>query len=443
VSYPSGGAAPSGVCQPPNLMAENITDVKKHTHELRFTTPGEERVRATFGVFYDDLKLEDRGNFIYFGSQFVRGFNEGDIGFPRNAPFPDQTAIDPSFRQPGVIFFNDITRSEDQIAVFGEVSADVIENTLTATFGVRWYDIDTDLVGGANSSFGNLFAQEDVNQFGTNLDIALADFRPAEESGVIFRGNLSWTPNDDMLFYFTWSEGFRPGGLNRGCGNGNPEFGFVPCAFETDEVTNWEVGWKLSLFDNTLRFNGNAFFVDWSDMQSSVFNPQIFFLTFNDNTSDSEVKGVEGDFVWSATRQLQISGAFSWLDAEITSVPASAISVAGPGNDLALAPSFQGTVRGRYMWFMGDYDMHVQTSVQYSDSSFSSIVVNPNNRFKQDDYAIWNLSFGVARDSWRAEIYADNLSDTRADLFTNTQDADLRIVTNRPRTVGVRVAYDY
>ncbi|WP_374764735.1 TonB-dependent receptor [Yunchengibacter salinarum] len=442
VSYP-GDAAPAGTCQAPNLSARNQVNVTKQTHELRFTTPAENRFRLTAGVFYDDLELKDRGDFIYNGSVFVRNFAGERTGFPQNAPFPDQTAIDPTERAPGVIFFNDITRTEEQIAGFGEATYEVVPDTLEVTFGARWYDIDVDLVGGANSSFGNLFAGEDVNQFGSNLDNVLEDFRPANESGVIFKGNASWTPTDNTLFYFTWSEGFRPGGMNRGCGNGNETFGFVPCTFETDEVTNWELGWKTSLFENTLQFNGNAFFVEWSDMQTSVFNQNIFFLTFNDNAADSEIMGIEGDFIWTATDNLTLFGAFSILDTEITDVAGSAVNVADEGSELALAPNFQGTLRARYSWFEGDYNYFAQSSLQYSGSSFSSIVVEPNNRFPQDDYAIWNASFGVSKANWKFTAFADNITDTRADLFINTQDADRRIFTNRPATYGFRVSYDY
>ncbi len=443
VSYP-GDAAPSGVCQPPNLAARNQTTTRILTQEFRVNTPAEYRLRATAGVFYTDLQLEDLGDFIYPGSQFVQGFTPDAVGFPQNAPFPTQTAINPAFRDPGVIFFNDITRTEEQIALFGEFTATLLPNVLDVTFGVRWFDIDVELVGGANSSFGNLAAQMDVNQFGSNLDEVLADFNPANESGAIFKANASWTPTDNTLFYFTFSEGFRPGGLNRGCGAGNEEFGFVPCTFATDTVTNYEIGWKTLLFNDSLQFNGSAFFVEWSGIQTGVFNPDIFFLTFNDNAADAEIMGIEGDVVWSPIQGLTVTGAFSILDTEITEVADSALSIAPVGSELALAPSFQGNIRARYEWFIHDeLEAHVQGAVQYSADSFSSIVVDPNNRFLQDNYTILNLSVGIRRDNWSATIFGDNLTDTRAELFTNTQDASLRIFTNRPRSYGIRLTYDF
>ncbi len=41
-----------------------------------------------------------------------------------------------------------------------------------------------------------------------NLNITYKGFKS--------RANISWKPMDDVLLYYTWSQGFRPGGFNRG-----------------------------------------------------------------------------------------------------------------------------------------------------------------------------------------------------------------------------------
>ena len=70
--------------------------------------------------------------------------------------------------------------------------------------------------------------------------------------GVIGKISLSWTPSDDQLYYVTWSEGFRSGFLNRPGGKGNTVY-TVPFSYDTDDVTNYEFGWKLDLLDGNLR----------------------------------------------------------------------------------------------------------------------------------------------------------------------------------------------
>jgi iron complex outermembrane receptor protein len=51
---------------------------------LRFTTPEDRRVRATFGGFYSDLELAERNDFTYPGSENINLF--GLNGFPDNFP---------------------------------------------------------------------------------------------------------------------------------------------------------------------------------------------------------------------------------------------------------------------------------------------------------------------------------------------------------------------
>ena len=77
----------------------------------------------------------------------------------------------------------------------------------------------------------------------------------------------------------------------------------------------------------------------------------------------------------------------------------------------------------------------------YTSDQYSSIVVD--NRFLQDSYNTLDASFGLRKDTWSVELFGENLTDERAQLFINSLDTDLRITTNRPRTYGLKVRYDY
>jgi outer membrane receptor protein involved in Fe transport len=465
VTYPSG--APDGTCQPPNLFVDSNTKTQVQTHEIRFTTDQARRWRVTAGAFYSDLELKERNDFTYPGSLNAISFDGVTTGFGPNYPltngeFPCQPGVEPptcraapgyfSDAGPfpdGVIFRNDILRTDEQLGVFGEFSFDLTDR-LSVTVGGRWYDIEVDFEGSANSSFFNFGQTVDFQAFGTNIS---AQFAPdnsvgapdkAATDGTIFKATVDWRPWDDKMFYFTWSEGFRPGLLNRPGGAGIPGVFTVPFAIDTDDVTNIELGTKADFFDSTFRLNAALFFVDIERLQTTIFDPSITNLFFSDNAADAEVMGLEGDFSWlpAFSDRLTFSGSFSFLDTEITKVITPTNDVQA-GDELAFAPEFQGTLRARYEWdvFSAGWVAHVMPMVSWSSESFSDIILI--NRDKMDSWTMWGLTAGVANEKWSFELFGNNLTDERAEVARNFVFDRQRVTYAPPRTIGVRASLNF
>ncbi len=487
VSYPDA-AAPSGTCQAPNLYINSFSKTEVFTQELRFSTPEDWRIRFQGGAFYSDLSLEERVDFAYPGNVVAQPFGAFAENFPQMSGF----VSDPGPFPADTIFRNDIRRTDEQFGIFGEATFDVVPDLLSVTLGARYYDVEVDFEGSANGSFCNS-GGTDQNAFGTDisdlydgdgqftfigscdpalrqtfdLDDSLADIEAAglsatqaqqvfnavrapdvaETSGVIFKGTVTLTPTPDLLFYATYSEGFRPGFLNRPGGALGPVVGgeqfVVPFELETDEVVNYEFGWKMDLIDGQLRFNGSAFFVDITNLQTQIFDPSITNLFFSSNAADAEIYGLEADFTVApfATPGLTFTGAFSILDTEITDIliPTNDVIL---GSELAYAPSFQGNARARYEWDLSDsLEAYIQPQVTYSASKFTDIIAI--NNIELDSYTVFDLSMGVKAEQWRFEVFGENLSDERAEIsgiFGNDRE---RIITNRPLTVGMRVTFNY
>ncbi len=484
VSYP-GAADPAGVCQPPNLAVNSTSQTDVWTHELRATTPQDRRIRATFGAFYSDLTLKERNDFEYRGSIAAEPFGP----FAPNFPFPGAYQSDPGPFPAGVIFRNDVRRTDEQRGVFGEVTFDLVPDTFAITLGARWYDIDVNLEGTANSSFCNSGAGADQNAFGTNISdlydgsgsftfigscdpalrqtfteadtiasIIAQGYSPAQAEqifnsvrapssaqtdGVITKVTGTWTPADNLLFYATYSEGFRPGLLNRPGGARGPGDYTVPFALDTDDVRNYEIGWKTDLFDRQLRFNGSMFYVEIDRLQTTIFDPSIVNLFFSDNAADAEIRGLEGDITWAPAdiEGLTIAGAFSFLDTEITRVITPTDDVTA-GSDLAFAPSVQANVRARYEWPMENGWMaHIQPQLVYSDGSRSDVI--DINSADLDSYTLLSMSAGVTASQWNVELFVDNVTNERAQLSNNFVFDRERVTIARPRTVGLRVGVQY
>ena len=258
------------------------------------------------------MEVAERNDFTYPGSINAISFDGVTTGFGPNYPLtnidatgPVGNASDGYFSDPGpfpagVILRNDVLRTDQQFGVFGETTFDITDQ-FSVTLGARYFDIEVDLQGSANSSFGNFGATTDAQLFGTNISALYAPDNPfgnpdtAATDGFIFKGTLQWRPTAGTLFYATVSEGFRPGLLNRPGGAAGPGGYTVPFALETDDVINYELGWKADLLGNELRFNGNAFLVEINNHQTTIFDPSITNLFFSDNAANAEIRGVEGE----------------------------------------------------------------------------------------------------------------------------------------------------
>ena len=486
VTYP-GAAAPSGTCYSPGSIVDSLTDTQVESHELRFNTTGD-RYSITAGVFYSSTEVAERNDFTYWSSDIADPFGP----FAPNFPYQTGYFSDPGPFPQGVIFRNDILRTDDQRGVFGEATYDIVPNTFAVTFGARYYDIEVDLQGSANGSFFNSGAAQEAQAFGTDIsdiyngdceytfrgvaqpsqqtftcDDSLADIVAAgltagqaqqvfnalrapdvaATEGSIFKLTGTWTPNENMLFFATYSEGFRPGLLNRPGGAttalGGGDTYTVPFALDSDQVTNYELGWKLDLADDQIRFNGSAFFVDIEDLQTTIFDPSITNLFFSDNAANAEVYGIEGDLTYAPMDMpgLTVTGAFSFLDTEITEVlvPTDDVVV---GSDLAYAPTLQINARARYEWSVMDgQTAYVQGQAIYSDDSRSDII--EINSIELDGYTTLGLRTGIASERYSFELFVDNLTNENYALANNFINDVERTTVGRPRTWGVRLGVTY
>ena len=474
VAYPDTGNAPRGTCYNPVNFTDSTTSSHVVTHELRFSTDQAKRLRWTFGLFLSDTEIKELNDFTYLG--------HGELPlahrFPENRSIMTGYVSDTGAWPESVVFRNDIRRTDKQFGLFGEGSYD-FNDLWSLTVGVRHYDVEVDLEGSANATFCNRARGMDVNAFGTDIsDLYDGDgeffFRnscninlhrvysvsevddpgipavvkgalrapdKAGSDGIITKISVAFTPNDDMLLYFTRSEGFRPGLLNRPGGQTNSKGDYtVPYEVDTDDLINYEFGWKLDLLNNSLRVNGNIFYADIKNLQTTIFDPSIVNLVFSDNAADAEVVGLEGDVIWvPGVEGLSISAAFSFLDSEITNVHLPTEDVV-QGQALAHAPEFQANLRVRYEWGVGSGSTaHVMSYINHSAASYGD-VIQPN-RIEISGWTMLGVTAGLKKDKWQAEVYIDNLTDEVAATAGNYWFDRERVTYAQPRTLGFRLNY--
>jgi len=317
----------------------------------------------------------------------------------------------------------------------------------------------------------------------TTLPIPLVN-----ESGGIGKLTLSWQLPGDKMVYATYSEGFRPPSLNRGAGTraSNPGLDFVvPAAIRSDELTNFEIGWKTTWLEGQLRWNASVYSVEFTDIQTSRFDPtNVGLLVFLDNAADADIQGIDSDFQWAVNDYWTITGAFSIVDTELTATFGGLGEIVAPaGSELPFTPDFSGNIRARYNFEFGENQGYAQLGVKYRGDSFSSLVADapelarrrnnvinatrgpgatqvedvfeiertgqisptgdPAGRFVQQSFTVLDAAVGITRENWGLELFVQNLTDERAQQSISNIDDVPRFNVIRPRTIGLRASYDF
>ncbi|MFI4973349.1 MAG: TonB-dependent receptor [Caulobacterales bacterium] len=466
------------------------------SNEVRFSTPDDWRLRALGGAFYEQFRIYDVMNFNYKTIPACNAANlaialaGGQVCLANVTTAPGATTNDPSIRSDITAFGEDTQRGYDQTALFFSVDYDIIPNVLTVTGGTRWYQYNEFEVGSQYATTTSCLNVPN-GQCGGGLVNIDSHHDRVTYSGFKSRGNVTWRITPDVLSYFTFSEGFRPGGFNRSVSNvapgPNPADLTVkgpaqfrkPNGYAPDSLTNYEIGLKAELLDHRVVANLSAYYMQWNNVQYLFFNPtELGNTTFGVNGPNFEVKGVEFQLIARASDHLTVDASGTYNDDRQTSSPCLVDNIAGTpafgkcitqvfqtgvglvpfqnpfgaiGATPPFSPKFEGNIRGRYDWDIGAYKAFVQASVSYTGSMFNqpstyasgSGVLIPNTtflRYLQPSYATLDAAIGVSNDKWSIQLYGTNLTDSRASTFTSSAQFIKSEVPLRPRVIAVKVA---
>ncbi|MFT5572827.1 MAG: iron complex outermembrane receptor protein [Cryomorphaceae bacterium] len=147
-------------CFNPVKQYADASSNERTTHEIRFSTDQDKSVRYLGGAYFNDVETSHLGEFQYlstndaFSEHIVNYFGSGAPFKVGNTTIPNTAGtVSSGPRSPLTTFFNDFTRTEEEIAFFGEVAFDINEK-LTASISGRYYDLESQLQGASNFSFG-------------------------------------------------------------------------------------------------------------------------------------------------------------------------------------------------------------------------------------------------------------------------------------------------
>jgi iron complex outermembrane recepter protein len=451
------------------------------SHEVRLSTPDDGRVRALGGLFWEDFRVQDISDWYYRapGSGFT----------PLIAP-ATSGANDLDVRDPLIGFYDDVQRGYKQKAAFGSVDFDLVPKELTLTLGTRYYNMDTYEIGAKGGSYGcrtgGLYTSGTAaNPCPSGLNLATFAVPAGNAaysdtsvglnktySGFTSRANLTWKYSADGLVYYTWSQGFRPGGFNRSSGfvsaGASPLKGvfLTPVGFAPDTLTNNEIGFKTQWLDHHLQVNGAFYQEDWKNVQIGLFDPGVLGnLTFTTNGPTYRVKGFETDILARLAHGWSIAVGGNWDTSSLTNRPQlndkngnpinfEALGLHNPygdiGSPLAMSPPYSVNIRVRDDFPLGKFDGFVQASAvnrahMYATTDHLSTENDGKTSIAYDipGYTSYDLSFGVNKDNWTAQVYTTNLTDVRGITYSSYAQRIKEDYVIRPRTIMLKLSYKF
>ena len=405
---------------------------RKTSNELRISSPKDYRFRFVAGVF-DEKQSHD-----IFQDYLINnlGSDLSVTGYPNT------------------IWLTRQKRYDDDNAVFGEMSFDITDH-LTATAGARFFHTENSLKGffgyaaGYSSSEGEAACPPGSPPFEgapcTEFD------KKVTQSDHISKGNLTYKFDDSKMVYATYSEGFRPGGINRR--------GTLP-PYKADFLDNYEVGWKTDWLDNRLRWNGAVFEEKWKDFQFAVVGANG--LTEIRNANQARIRGLESELAWSATYNLVLSAGLAvyhsqltenycgTLDANDNPVTDCDAPLAAKGTQLPITPKVKGNVTARYNFDAWGQQAYVQVAA-FGVGRRRSDLRDLENSILGDlpGYGSVDLSTGFKYNQWSFDAYLKNAFDDRGQIARYAEcqpticGGTTYIIPIQPRTVGIRATYDF
>jgi len=373
----------------------------------------------------------------------------------------------------------------DQEALFGEVTWH-INDSWDLTVGGRYFE----------RSNTNFYRVDHPGDLGFNGEPDTADpesraFRLANnnrapahsdtESEFIPKVALSWSVSDNTMVYGLYTQGTRPGGVNRS--RGQP---FFATSYTSDLMDNYEMGYRTMFGEGSGRLNVTAFNMVWTDYQLSLTDPSSRpcdevlpdpdppddvpnlcgqpWQSIVTNAGEAHITGLNAELDYAINDSWVFGANAMLLEAETDTTA----DLTGDGeNDLVaglrlpLTPELKASawldVTNPSEWFGGE-EVFARLQISYTGDSVNKLdPIDPNDlddanpQLTSKAYTIADFRTGIRGPDWELSFFVNNLADERASYSIGTgqmmwgassvQDGRAHFqksYVNRPREFGVR-----
>ena len=232
---------------------------------------------------------------------------------------------------------------------------------------------------------------------------------------------------DKVMGYAQIATGYKAGG-----NNARPFYPSQLHAIEPEELVNYEVGVKSTLFDQ-LRLNASVFFNDYKDIQLPV-NMCVWAVgaespcAAQTNVGDAEVKGFELEGMWRPTRDFLVDFSYAYLDFKYTRIDDT---LADPSVSATVTldmttpytPENKFSIGVQYRFDLGEMgDFTPRIDYSYQDEVYATAVNTPLNKIGSYGLTNARLTWRSKDIKWQIALEVTNLTDkyyylTKYDLY--------------------------
>lgn len=448
--------------------------------ELRLVSKTEGPLNWIVGAFYNQRESAS------YSAEYTPGY-AAYAGFDR----PDDLE-----------YYSQFYSKLEESAFYGEIGYDITDKW-SVTVGGRYYKYDLESYNDVDFPlFDPTFAPVGVSSLQDSLQADYAAGSPngtqktgQSDNGTLFKFNTAYKFTEDFLGYLTVSEGYRIGDDN-GVGDCPAFDPLAPdvqgaCAlapgqqygpnasdvstrderqYLSDTTANYEVGFKSTLADGRVTFNGAVYFVEWTDPQlsSATINASIPITV---NADGAESKGVELNGQWIVSDALSLRGSYSHTEASLTALAPGLVSTISPpgfgtvlldgedGDRLPGSPEDQFSIFGSYVHDLLDGRTLTFHGGYAWQGDVLTRTAGRGGAITLDSYGVANASAVYDTGPWSATLFINNLFDedyetgvVSTPLFNQVlTDDDGGDVNTRsyytyvgaPRVIGVRFNYKF
>jgi outer membrane receptor protein involved in Fe transport len=418
---------------------DDVDGYHRWTHELRLQSSGDSALSWTVGAFYDaeNGKPNDSVQWQYHASDNrSRAIADYLWGYWWGYEDPTQLGID--LYGDGNVHYNgsQVRWDDKEIAFFGEVNYmfDLGDaGRIELTGGLRYYDLSNDYLYTDSGLWNNATTEVDDG-----------------EDGVRGKLSLNYIPNDSLAVFAIYSEGYRPGGNNGpstpvSCRN-DPAVGDYKDRYESDEIENYEIGFKGFAFNRRVQFSSAIYQIDWTGVQAAVYMETCGF-TYTANAATARSRGFEFESTTSLTDSLNLIANYSSTESKMTSdVPTIG---AKDGDDMTMVPKYNFYVALDQEFVAWGRDGNVRLDVAGYGKFKTHFAVLPQD--VSPAYELVNLSAGLDINEYASvKLHINNLLDDRILQYRYARSRNVDSYWNihheyyaPDRTVAIRLNFDF